>query len=105
MRLPKSVESAIDELEKLPGIGPKTAERLTYHLLRAPKEYSEKLAVAIKELKEKTTLCETCYNIAETNPCEVCSDNERNKSLIMVVEEPLDVLALEKSRSYDGLYH
>ncbi|OGY25408.1 MAG: recombination protein RecR [Candidatus Woykebacteria bacterium RBG_16_44_10] len=105
MRLPASVEAVINELEKLPGIGPKTAERLTYHLLRAPKEYSEQLAATIKELKEKTTICEVCYNIAETNPCDVCDDSGREKSQIMVVEEPLDVLALEKSRSYKGLYH
>ncbi|OGY22097.1 MAG: recombination protein RecR [Candidatus Woykebacteria bacterium GWB1_45_5] len=105
MRLPKSIEAVISELEKLPGIGPKTAERLTYHLLRAPKEYSEKLADTIRQLKEKTTVCKICYNIAETNPCDVCADEARDKSQIMVVEEPLDVLALEKSRSYTGLYH
>jgi recombination protein RecR len=105
MRLPRSVEAVINELEKLPGIGPKTAERLTYHLLRAPKEYSEQLAATIKELKEKTTICETCYNIAETNPCDVCDDDSREESQIMIVEEPLDVLAIEKSRSYKGLYH
>ena len=105
MKLPKSVELTINELEKLPGIGPKTAERLTYHLLHAPKEYSEKLSSVIKELKEKTTVCTICYNIAEQNPCDVCSSSARDKSIIMVVEEPLDVIALEKSRSYNGLYH
>jgi recombination protein RecR len=105
MRIPKSVEAVIAELEKLPGIGPKTAERLTYHLLREPKEYSESLAATIKELKEKTTICDVCFNIAETNPCDLCASSERDKSAIMVVEEPLDVLALEKSRSYDGVYH
>ena len=105
MKLPKSVASLITELEKLPGIGPKSAERLTYHLLNAPKEYSERLAEVIGELKENTTVCRTCFNIAETNPCDVCSAYGRDHSMLMVVEEPLDVLALEKSRSYNGLYH
>ena len=105
MRLPKSIEAVISELEKLPGIGPKTAERLTYHLLRAPKEYSEKLADTIRQLKEKTTVCKICYNIAETNPCDVCADEARDKSQIMVVEEPLEVLAFEKTGKYDGTYH
>lgn len=105
MRVPKSVEAVISELEKLPGIGPKTAERLTYHLLHAPKEYSHRLAETIKQVKEKTVICDTCFNIAETNPCEICGSTSRDKKMIMVVEEPLDVLALEKSRSYTGLYH
>ncbi len=105
MKIPRSVANLISELERLPGIGPKSAERLTYHLLHAPKEYSEELAGAIRELKEKTVICSTCYNIAEKDPCDVCSDSSRDKSLIMIVEEPLDVLALEKSRAYSGLYH
>lgn len=105
MKLPSSVASLIAELEKLPGIGPKTAERLTYHLLNGPKEYSEKLASVIGELKEKTTICATCFNIVEKSPCELCDSNSREKNIIMVVEEPLDILALEKSRSYNGLYH
>lgn len=105
MKIPKSVGNLIAELEKLPGIGPKTAERLTYHLLNAPKEYSASLAKAIEALKEKTAICSICFNIAETNPCEVCAGDDRDKSLVMIVEEPLDVLALEKSRAYKGLYH
>lgn len=105
MKLPKSVENVIVELEKLPGIGPKSAQRLTYHLLNAPKEYSLSLASAIAELKEKTISCTTCFNIAEENPCSICSSKGRDKSKIMVVEDPLDVLAIEKSHSYTGLYH
>ncbi|OGY23170.1 MAG: recombination protein RecR [Candidatus Woykebacteria bacterium RBG_13_40_15] len=105
MRIPKSVEAVIVEFEKLPGIGPKTAERLTYHLLNAPKEYAAQLASAVVDLKEKTTICETCFNITEVNPCEICSAEGRDKSAIMIVEEPLDVSALEKSRAYRGLYH
>jgi len=83
----------ISELEKLPSIGPKSAERLTYHLLNASRENSEALAVAISELKDKTVTCKTCYNIAEENPCNLCAANGRDKSMIMVVEDPLDVLA------------
>ena len=105
MKLPKPVENVIAELEKLPGIGPRSAQRLTYHLLNAPKEYSASLAAAIAELKEKTILCNTCFNIAEEDPCSICGSDGRDRSKIMVVEDPLDVLALEKSRSYNGLYH
>ncbi len=105
MKLPKSIENVIAELEKLPGIGPKSAQRLTYHLLNAPKEYSASLASAITELKEKTIICSTCFNIAEENPCTICESKGRERSQIMVVEDPLDVLALERSRSYNGLYH
>ena len=105
MRLPKPIENVIAELEKLPGIGPRSAQRLTYYLLNAPKEYSASLATAIAELKEKTILCNTCFNIAEEDPCSVCASNGRDRTKIMIVEDPLDVLALEKSRSYNGLYH
>src|SRR3989304_7244352 len=105
MRLPKSVEAAIAEFEKLPGIGPKTAQRLTYFLLHAPKERTNALALAIAELKDKTVICSICFNIAEEDPCTICSSKGRDQSQIMVVEEPLDVLALERSHSYTGLYH
>ncbi len=105
MRIPKSVEAVIAEFEKLPGIGPKSAQRLTYFLLHAPKERSDVLAAAISELKEKTIICTTCFNIAEENPCSVCASAGRDRSQIMIVEEPLDVLALERSHSYTGLYH
>jgi recombination protein RecR len=105
VKIPSSVANLINELERLPSIGPKSAERLTYHLLNAPKEYSERLASAISQLKDKTTICGVCFNIAETDPCDVCSAPERDQSLIMVVEEPLDVIALEKSRAFKGLYH
>ena len=105
MRLPKSVEAVIAEFEKLPGIGPKTAQRLTYFLLHAPKERTGALALAIAELKDKTLICSICFNIAEENPCTICSSKGRDQSQIMVVEEPLDVLALERSHSYSGLYH
>lgn len=105
MKLPKSVENVIAELEKLPGVGPKSAQRLTYHLLNAPKEYSASLGAAISELKERTIICNTCFNIAEDDPCSICSSKGRDRSKIMIVEDPLDVLALEKSHSFNGLYH
>ena len=105
INVPKPVADLIAEFEKLPGIGPKSAQRLVYYLLHAPKEYAESLSVAVKDLKEKTVLCKTCWNIAEENPCSICSSDKRDRTKIMVVEEPLDVLALEKSQSFDGLYH
>ena len=105
MRLPKPIESVIAEFEKLPGIGPKSAQRLTYYLLHAPKEFSAALATAIGELKENTVICSTCFNIAEEDPCSVCSSKGRDRSQIMIVEDPLDVLAIERSHSYTGLYH
>lgn len=105
MRLPKAVENLIEAFERLPGIGPKTAARLTYYLLHAPPEFSQKLGRAAYELKSKTTLCSVCKNITEVNPCPICSDTFRNQSTICVVEEPLDVVAIEKSGAYKGFYH
>ncbi len=105
MKIPKPIENVIAEFEKLPGIGPKTAQRLTYFLLHAPKEQSAALASAVAELKDKTVICQTCFNIAEEDPCAICESKGRERSQIMVVEEPLDVLALERSHSYNGLYH
>lgn len=102
--IPKVVSSLIESFERLPGIGPKTAQRLTYHLLHAPKEEAEALARSALDLKEKTVICEVCFNIAEKSPCEICSDSGRDKSIIAVVEDPLDVLALEKT-NFKGLYH
>lgn len=102
--IPKVVQNLVEAFERLPGIGPKTAQRLTYHLLHAPKEEAESLARSALDLKEKTVLCEVCFNIAENSPCPICSDYSRDKSIILIVEDPLDVLALEKS-SFKGLYH
>jgi recombination protein RecR len=103
--IPASVTRLIEEFNRLPGVGPKTASRLTYYLLRMPDEQAKSLAVALQELKEKTTVCQTCYNIAEASPCVICSDPARDHTLICVVEEPLDVLAIERTREYKGLYH
>jgi recombination protein RecR len=95
----------IEELNKLPGIGPKTAQRLTYFLLRAPQEQAQALAEAILAVKERVGLCSTCQNITEADPCLICRNSGRDHSIICVVEEPLDILALERSQSYKGLYH
>ena len=105
IQIPKSVANVIAEFEKLPGIGPKSAQRLTYYLLHAPKENAASLAAAVGQLKDRTVLCSTCYNVAEADPCEVCASKIRDRSIIMVVEEPLDALAIERSHSFKGLYH
>ena len=102
--IPKVVRDLIEAFERLPGIGPKSAQRLTYYLLHAPKEQAEMLASAAVALKEKTVLCQTCFNISEKSPCEICTDSSRVQSLIAVVEDPLDVLALERA-NFKGLYH
>ncbi len=105
MKVPKSVASLIEAFETLPGIGPKTAARLTYYLLHAPDSLSQKLSQSLSELKLKTKICSICQNITETDPCEICDDPQRNQSIICVVEDPLDVWAIEKSGSFSGLYH
>jgi recombination protein RecR len=99
------VARLIEAFHKLPGIGPKSAQRLTYHLLRAPAEEARALAQAIAEVKEKTVLCSLCQNIADSDPCAICSNPERDHGAICVVEEPLDILALERAAAYKGLYH
>ena len=95
----------IDEFYKLPGIGPKSAQRLAYYLLRMPLGEAQALAAAILEVKERVTLCSTCQNVTEVDPCRVCSDGERDRTVICVVEEPLDILAIERTRRYRGLHH
>ena len=99
------VARLIDELSRLPGIGPKTAQRLTYHLLRAPAEQSQSLAEALVRMKEKVTFCSVCYNITEKDPCDICESTSRDRGAICVVEEPLDVLAIERTHEFRGLYH
>ena len=105
MKVPKSVANLIEAFEALPGIGPKTAARLTYYLLHAPDNLAQKLADAASDLKIKTKICSICQNISESDPCEICEDPNRDRSIICVVEDPLDVWAIEKSQSYSGLYH
>ena len=105
MTLPRSIRNLIESFEKLPGIGPKTAQRLAFYLLHVPQEQLDEFAQAAENLKKNTVLCSICYNVAEKDPCPVCSDQNRDKSVICVVEQPLDVLALEKTGSFKGLYH
>lgn len=105
MKIPKSVANLIDAFEQLPGIGPKTAARLTYYLLHAPDGFAERLSESVVELKKRTKICSICQNITEFDPCELCDDQDRDKSIICVVEDPLDVWAIEKSGSFGGLYH
>jgi len=102
---PPPVAKLIEQFHRLPGIGPKSAQRLTYHLLRAPREDATALAQAILELKERTALCSVCQNVTEEDPCSICRDESRDRSTICVVEEPLDVLAVERTRGFHGLYH
>jgi len=102
---PKAVTRLVEELCRLPGVGPKTGSRLAYYLLREPAEQALALAEAIRQVKEQTVICSVCFNIAESSPCSVCSDSSRDLSQICVVEEPLDALAIERTRQYHGLYH
>ena len=102
--LPEPVERLIEEFSRLPGIGPKTASRLAFFLLRAPKEQSQQLADALRQLRERITFCEVCFNISEYSPCPICADEGRDHGLICVVEEPLDVIAIERTREFRGVY-
>ena len=95
----------IEEFGKLPGIGPKSAQRLTYYLLRSPAGEVAALADAIRNLKEKLSLCSVCLNITDSDPCAACRDEERDHSKICIVEEPIDILPLERTKKYRGLYH
>jgi recombination protein RecR len=107
MILPESIQSVINSLERLPGIGPKSASRLAFYLLRAPDEVSQDLSTALANLKAKTAFCQECFNITEAGRerCEICESLRRDGSLICVVEEALDVLALERTGGFQGKYH
>jgi recombination protein RecR len=100
-----AVARLIQELNKLPGIGPKSAQRVAYSLLRAPEEQSKSLAEAILSLKQQTKLCSVCFNITDSDPCPICRDPHRDKNEICIVEQPQDILALEHTKTYNGLYH
>lgn len=105
MRLPRPVRKLIESFEKLPGIGPKTAQRLTFYLLHVPQKQLDGFAEALSTLKKNTVLCSICFNVSDRDPCSVCSNRNRDKSIICVVEQPLDALALEKTGDYKGVYH
>lgn len=102
---PEPVTRLIEAFSQLPGIGPKTASRLTFYLLRRPAEQALALAAALEELKQKVVFCTSCFNITESSPCAVCRDEGRDRTTICVVEEPLDVLAIDRTGEYRGLYH
>ncbi len=103
--LPQPVNRLITEFARLPGIGPKSAARLTFYLLRGGDEQALDLAQALQDLKERTQFCSVCFNITEEDPCQICADDGRNPNLLCVVEEPLDLLAIERSRAFNGRYH
>ncbi len=100
-----AVSRLIQELNKLPGIGPKSAQRLAYHLLRASDEQTKLLASAILSVKKKTRLCSVCFNITDADPCPICRSPQRDPTQICIVEQPQDILALEHTKSYSGRYH
>ena len=103
--IPEAVTRLVDEFSRLPGIGPKTASRLAYYLLRAPVAQVEALGEAISTLRGRITFCSQCFNITEGDPCPLCTDERRERDTVCVVEEPLDVLAIERTGEYHGLYH
>lgn len=105
MQLPEALETLIAELSRLPGVGPKTAQRLAFHMLRTDRERTAALARAVAELRSRIGECERCYNIAEGRLCAVCESGRRDLSVICVVETPLDLLAVERTGEYTGLYH
>ena len=105
MSFPESLVRVIEELQRLPGIGPKSAQRLAFHILRTPREHAERLAAAIRDVKERVTYCSTCNNITDADPCEYCRNSERDQRIICVVEEPQNVSGIEKTREFKGVYH
>jgi recombination protein RecR len=105
MYYPEPIENLIEELTRLPGIGPKTGQRLALHLLQRPEEEVRNLAEALVQAKSEIQYCSVCCNYTDVDPCRVCSDDQRDRSVIAVVEDPADVIAMERTREYQGLYH
>lgn len=105
MKTPKAIQNLVESFERLPGVGPKTAQRLTFYLLHVPQLELDKFAKSLENLKKNTTICSTCFSIDETDSCSICSNPTRDHTTICVVEQPLDVLALEKNGRYHGMYH
>jgi recombination protein RecR len=103
--LARPLARLIDELSKLPGVGPKTAQRLAYHILRSSSLDADSLAAAVRAVKTDLKYCSVCFNIAESDPCALCSSDERDQTVVCVVEEPLDVLAVERTGQFRGVYH
>ncbi|GAB4331112.1 MAG: recombination mediator RecR [Dehalococcoidia bacterium] len=102
---PGPIARLIEEFARMPGVGPKSAQRLAYYILRTPEQEAAALANAILEVKRRIVLCSTCFNITETDPCRFCTDEGRDRSTICVVEQPLDVHVIERTGGYRGLYH
>ena len=105
MSLPAPLVRLIEELQRLPGIGPKSAQRLAFHLLKTPRELTNRLVDAVRDVKEQVTYCSICNNITDQDPCVFCSNGDRDASVICVVEEPQNVTAIEKTREFHGVYH
>jgi recombination protein RecR len=105
MSLPDPLVRLIEELQRLPGIGPKGAQRLAFHILRTPREQTERLVDAVRDVKERVTYCSICNNITDADPCVFCSNPARDPHMICVVEEPQNITAIEKTREFKGVYH
>jgi len=105
MSLPEPLIRLIEELQRLPGIGPKGAQRLAFHILKTPRQQADRLVDAVREVKERVTYCSVCNNITDADPCVFCSSDARDRDLICVVEEPQNVMAIEKTRDFKGVYH
>lgn len=104
-KLPKAIRHLVESFERLPGIGPKSAQRLVFYLLHMPVDELDKFADRLRALRRETVLCDQCHNVSEHNPCSICVQQDRDRQIICVVEQPLDVLALERTENFDGLYH
>lgn len=104
-RFPLAIQTLLDQFAKLPGIGPKSAERFVFYLLRRPQEEVDALIGALQQIKQRVTQCQTCYDYAESNPCQYCADPKRDKTIVCVVADSADVLAIEKTSEFHGLYH
>ena len=105
MSFPPPIVRLVEELQRLPGIGPKGAQRLAFHILKTPRETTERLAAAIREVKERVTYCSVCHNFTDVDPCVLCSNSDRDRGVVCVVEEPQNVAAIEKTREFKGMYH
>jgi recombination protein RecR len=105
MSLPDPLLRLVEELQRLPGIGPKGAQRLAFHILKTPREETERLATAVRDVKERVSYCSICSNITDTDPCALCQSTDRDHRVICVVEEPQNVTAIEKTRDFKGVYH
>jgi len=102
---PESLARLIDELQRLPGIGRKSAQRLAFHILKTPRDEAERLVEAVRDVKERVTYCSVCNNVTDVDPCALCTNEDRNQRLICVVEEPQNVMAVDKAGDYKGVYH